>query len=262
MKTTENKEKPIIFVSHIAEEKEVAIAFKELLENSFLGMVEVFVSSDEKSIEMGQKWLERITEALKACAVKVIICSPKSVNKSWINFEAGAGWIRDISTIPLCHSGMEPSKLPIPLNMLQAGVATEASSLKLIFSVIAKVLGAKEPKVDFSEFISKIREFEKIYTYWDDINRVFEEIHRINPQIIEALKSRKNIQIQLTEPQINMFENIFRQLEEKNILRFRRIGGATITPIGMYINCVIEILPDFKKVVSDGHFIFCRDFKA
>ncbi|MDY6965500.1 MAG: toll/interleukin-1 receptor domain-containing protein [Halobacteriota archaeon] len=261
MKNIRNKGKPVIFISHIVEEKEVAIAFKELIENGFLRMVEVFVSSDEESIQMGQKWLDKITNALKTCTVKVIICSSKSVYKPWINFEAGAGWIKDIPIIPICHSGMEPSKLPVPINLLQAGVATEVSSLKLTFSVIAKVLGAEEPRVDFSEFINKIREFEKVYTFWDGVNKAFEEIRSINPQIIEALKSRKNTPIQLTEHQINMFENIFRRLEGKNILRFKKIGGVTITGTGMYINCIIEILLDFEKVVSDEHFIFYKDFK-
>ena len=260
MKTARSKRKPIIFISHIVEEKEVAIAFKELIENSFLGMVEVFVSSDEESIQMGQKWLERITKALKTCTIKVIICSPKSVNKPWINFEAGAGWIRDISIIPLCHSGMIPSKLPVPLNMLQAGVATEVSSLKLIFSVIANVLGAKEPKVDFSEFINKITEFESVYTFWDNLNRIFGEIHRISSQIINELKSKQEIVIFLTELQTVMLESIMQWLEGKDILRIRRTGKSQITGTGMYIECKVEALPEFEKVVSDERFIY-KDFK-
>ena len=96
-------DKRLVFISHIAEEKEVAIAVKELIESSFLGLIEVFVSSDQHSIGMGQKWLDQISAALKECVVEIVLCSPKSINRPWINFEAGAGWVRDISVIPLCH---------------------------------------------------------------------------------------------------------------------------------------------------------------
>ena len=49
-------EKPIVFISHITEEKEVALALKKLVESAFIGMMEVFVSSDPRSITLGQEW--------------------------------------------------------------------------------------------------------------------------------------------------------------------------------------------------------------
>jgi TIR domain len=79
--------KSIVFISHITEEKPIAIAFKDLIETSFLGMIDVFVSSDENSISTGQRWLDNITTALKECSIEIILCSPKSVSRPWINFE-------------------------------------------------------------------------------------------------------------------------------------------------------------------------------
>ena len=73
--------KPIVFISHITEEKELAIEFKRLIEESFLGMLEVFVSSDEDSIASGSRWLDNITEALKNCVIELILCSPESVKR-------------------------------------------------------------------------------------------------------------------------------------------------------------------------------------
>lgn len=161
-------EKPLLFISHITEEKDLAIEFKKLVEDSFLGMLEVFVSSDENSISMGQKWLENITFSLKNCAVEVILCSPQSVQRPWINFEAGAGWVRDIPVIPLCHSGMKPSDLPMPLNLLQGAIATDKDGLKRIFSVLTKSLGSKSPPIDFSCFIGQVETLEKIYVSRDE----------------------------------------------------------------------------------------------
>jgi len=99
--------KPLIFISHIKEEKDLAFALKELVTDKFLNMMEVFVATDPTSIEMGREWLQRIKAALKTCAVEIIFASPESVKRPWINFEAGAAWIRkNVPVIPLCHSGM------------------------------------------------------------------------------------------------------------------------------------------------------------
>lgn len=170
-------DKPVVFISHITEEKELAIELKHLIEESFLGMLEVFVSSDENSIGSGDRWLDNITEALKNCVIELILCSPESVKRPWINFEAGAGWIRGISVIPLCHSGMEMSRLPIPLNLLQAVKMSEISSLKLIFPVLATAIGATCPKIIFNDFVNRVKQLEEKYTYWNKINEGLQEFY-------------------------------------------------------------------------------------
>lgn len=154
-------QKPLVFISHITEEKEIAKALKCLVESTFLDMMDVFVSSDPTSIKLGHKWLDEITYALKACAVEIILSSPESVRQPWINFEGGSGWIRDIPVIPLCHSGMVPAKLPAPLSALQAATATEESGLKLIFPVLAEAIGCSLPDVNYTPFIETVQEFER-----------------------------------------------------------------------------------------------------
>jgi hypothetical protein len=154
-------QKSLVFISHITEEKEIALALKQLVETTFLGMIEVFVSSDPTSIKLGRKWLDEITHALKTCAVEIILASPESVKRPWINFEAGAGWIREIPVIPLCHSGMTPSNLPAPLGTLQAATATKENELKLVFPVLAEAIGCTLPQIDYSEFISVVNAFEE-----------------------------------------------------------------------------------------------------
>jgi hypothetical protein len=199
--------KPIVFISHISDEKEIAIAFKDLVEESFLELIDVFVSSDEYSISLGQKWLDNITTALKNCSVEIILCSPKSVGRPWINFEAGSAWIRDIPVIPLCHSGMKPSALPVPLNLLQAASASEISSLKLIFPVLARAIGSQVPKVDFSEFVEKVKEFENNYTFWNEVNKYFNDLNSWNSQVINYLKEHQVIPCQLKETEINLWNS-------------------------------------------------------
>lgn len=54
--------------------------------------------------------------ALNLASVHVILCSPESVARPWIQFEAGAAQIRGIPIIPICHSGLTPAQLPVPLS--------------------------------------------------------------------------------------------------------------------------------------------------
>jgi hypothetical protein len=246
--------KPLVFISHITEEKEIAIAFKELIESSFLEMLDVFVSSDEDSIFMGQKWLDRISNSLKTCAIEIVLCSPKSILRPWINFEAGAGWVRDIPVIPLCHSGIEPSKLPMPLNLLQAAKANEVSSLKLIFPVLAQAIGSKIPNIDFGDFVAKVTEFEARYTFWDACNSEFAKINNFNNSIVSALKEGRAIALDLTETEINSLLVPIQFLSKNNILVLQRSGGVTVSPRGMTHGCLLIPLAEFSRVVCDPHF--------
>ena len=248
--------KKIVFISHITEEKELALELKELIENSFLGLLDVFVSSDENSIQMGQKWLNNITDSLKNCAIEIIVCSPKSIQRPWINFEAGAGWIRDIPVIPICHSGIEPSKLPMPLNLLQAAKANEVSSLQLIFPVLANAIGAKCPKIDFSDFITKVKNFEEQYTFWDTCNHIFMQINQFNPKIIETLSRNQPVALDLTETNRNIFLRFIDFLSSQNILGFEQSGGTKITENGTFYGSKLVPLERLKEIFNNKKFKF------
>ncbi len=43
--------KSLVFISHIGDEAEIATEFKTLIEDHFLGLIDVFVSSDGTSIK-------------------------------------------------------------------------------------------------------------------------------------------------------------------------------------------------------------------
>lgn len=249
-------DKPIVFISHITEEKELALSFKSLVEQNFLGLLDVFVSSDENSISMGQKWLNNITDSLKNCAIEIVICSPRSIQRPWINFEAGAGWIRDIPVIPICHSGIEPSQLPMPLNLLQAAKANEISSLKLVFPVLADALGAKCPDIDFTEFVESVKEFEAKYTFWDACNHVFMQLNQLDPNIIKTLATGSEVALKLRETDINAMVQLVGFLANQNILRFEQTGGMSIGGAGAFYNCKLVPLPRLTEIFTDDHFKF------
>jgi hypothetical protein len=156
--------KPVVFISHITEESVLAGILKQHITRDFLNLLEVFVSSDEVSILAGSKWLERIDEALGIACIELVLCSRASVVRPWINFEAGAGWMRKIPVVPVCHSGLLSSDLAMPLSALQGIQANQERGLRRLYALVASNLGSAEPQVQFNEMINNIISFENAYS--------------------------------------------------------------------------------------------------
>ncbi|SFF23398.1 TIR domain-containing protein [Paenibacillus algorifonticola] len=172
----------LIFISHIHEEQELAILFKDALEEEFSGFVDIFVSSDGTSIPAGAHFLKKIEKNLIECSAALFLISPFSVNRNWINFELGSVWIRNqlnelnqgpaIPAVPICHSGMDFSKLPHPINSLNAIQANMPSQIEFAFrSIQAAVGGRGKLKTDFFDLASKISRFEGRYTKGEKIKK-------------------------------------------------------------------------------------------
>lgn len=140
------------FISHISEETEIAKYLKKSLTDDFLGMTEVFVSSDRETIAAGENWLKSIEQALRESSLMIVLCSPASISRPWINFEAGAAWMRDIPLIPICHLGLLPSDLPMPLSLRQGLRISDAEGLQSLYLRVAECLSLpRSPKCDFKK---------------------------------------------------------------------------------------------------------------
>lgn len=155
-----------IFLSHISEEKELAHAIKAYLVEDLALNVDIFVSSDMVSIQAGDKWLEKIDDALKRSDIFLILCSRESLGRPWIHFEAGAGWVKEIPVIPICHSGVGPSQLPVPLNMLQAiDLRTKSASSSLRKRILSSLsLGENTLQAEVIDADAKLLEIQNRYS--------------------------------------------------------------------------------------------------
>lgn len=174
-----------IFLSHSTQEQEIARAFKKIIEDNFLKMVSVFIASDHDSISSGSKWLDNITSSLKDCSIQIILCSPESITKPWVNFESGSGWVREIPVIPLCYAGLDKNNLKPPLSLLQSANAENEEDLGNIIKTIADTLGSTPPSIDFSHFIESINNFSQ-----EAPKR--EEASTEKPNITPAKQTKKN----------------------------------------------------------------------
>jgi TIR domain len=181
--------KPLVFLSHISEEAELAGLFKAEIERAFLGMIDVFVSSDTSSISVGKNWLDRITEGLRSAEAILILCSPVSIARPWINFEAGAGWARGIAVAPLCHSGLRPVQLPLPLNLLQGIEAHDEAKRGGLFAMLAGKLSSATPTIDAKAFAKRVLEFENGYSLEIRAAPHLKAIQSIWPELVPAIRN-------------------------------------------------------------------------
>ena len=160
-----------IFVSHVSEEAALAEALKDLLNGEFPDKLDIFVSSDRKSIRAGTEWLRELKAALSGAPIVIVMCSQESVGQPWVNFEAGGGWIRETPVVPVCHSGMSPSDLPVPLVMLNGIEANDLDGLQKLCDVIAEELGEESPESDRTGFVREFGKLEEEYLKSQDAAR-------------------------------------------------------------------------------------------
>ncbi|MBL0330580.1 MAG: toll/interleukin-1 receptor domain-containing protein [Bacteroidetes bacterium] len=226
----------LIFLSHIHEETVLAQTIQKAIEDEFSGFVEVFVSSDGKTIPAGANFLKRIEDGLTNCVGAIYLISPISVKRNWINFELGAVWIRnsvsvknggpEIPTIPVCHSGITPGTLPMPLINLSAIQADSSSQLELVLKSIQTAVGGKGAlKTDFDALAQNIIAFEKQYTLGDNLVKLFTSISVNNAQINQVIAQCKT-------------------MAKGTILKI---------PLGMRDNSLIRDLKSLEKTELNGH---------
>jgi hypothetical protein len=152
-----------IFLSHVTVESKLADILRVHLLRDFIGLVEIFESSDRLSIPAGSKWLTEVTSALKNADMHVILCSPESRLRPWIQFEAGAAHLRGIPIIPVCHSGLTSAQLPVPMSESEGLEASDPDGLRALYQAIASALGSDVPPINFDAFADEVETFEIEY---------------------------------------------------------------------------------------------------
>lgn len=148
-----------IFISHITEEKAIARRLKQLFLDSLSPQPPVFVSSDYKSIASGDAWYQKILNGLKSSQAIILILSPNSVDRRWINYEAGIGIGQESAVMPVVWLGLSKNDVGLPLNHFFIHDLTDEEGLKALVADVAgacKVGHTLEPIAKFLENISEI----------------------------------------------------------------------------------------------------------
>lgn len=131
-----------LFISHISEHESIAQKLKDFLTSVFGENIHVFVAGDPDSIPFSKKWYDEIKSGIENCDLMIILCTPDSVKRPWINFEAGAAEIKNKNIGPVCFGGLSPGSLPSPLNYIQGQAMNcgEATRFKVYFDNLQKTI--------------------------------------------------------------------------------------------------------------------------
>jgi hypothetical protein len=68
-----------------------------------------------------------------------------------------------IPIVPLCHSGLVPAQLPVPLSESEGGIITQADALQKLYARVAGLIGSSVPSVDFESYAAEFQTIEKHY---------------------------------------------------------------------------------------------------
>lgn len=123
-----------VVISHAHEEKVLALAWKNLIELTSQGAVEVWLSSDTTptgGIELGHEWKEKLYEKLTQAEFVVAILSPASFERPWILWECGvaSGVNKSRGIVPIYHK-MSLSEMTGPLCTYQAYSGDDPDQIK------------------------------------------------------------------------------------------------------------------------------------
>jgi hypothetical protein len=177
-----------IFISHVTEDVMVALRVKLRLTEDFLGQLTVFQSSDTESIAAGEEWLSSISRAIRGSSIFIVLCSPMAITRPWVNFEAGAAWMRDVPLIPMCFAGLRPQDLPMPLAARQGLALDDPQGLRRMYGRIAEDLGFRTPVRDYDALAADlVAATKQAQVHASPETRALETDKAIRSRIDEAL---------------------------------------------------------------------------
>ena len=152
------------FISHASGESELGNLIKTHIDAAFIGMIDVYVSSDGTSIAVGDNWMNSVVSHLQQADIFIVLCSQHSLDRPWINLELGAALTRGKTIIPLCHTDLVAAQLVRrPLSDFEALNASDPHGLKSLFTKLADALGSRVPAIDWARLVSEVRAFESRY---------------------------------------------------------------------------------------------------
>ena len=134
-----------IFISHITEERATALLLKDLLQRTLSRDLPIFVSSDYESIRGGDVWFTTIVKGIKGCVVIIVLLSPDSLSRPWINFEAGLGVGADVTVIPAVVHGLERGEVGHPLTSLHIRSLQTLSDVHAVMNDVGAKIGILHP---------------------------------------------------------------------------------------------------------------------
>jgi tetratricopeptide (TPR) repeat protein len=165
-----------LFLSHSHADRELADAFKALIETCFPGHIEVSASSSDPSrggISAGSEWLKWIHDQVSSSRFTAVLLTPNSVDKPWLMWEAGAvsgvslATKEESTVIPLVYR-LSMEQIPSPLRSRQAALGEDRNAMTSVLNSLNKTVSVRP--ATFSNLVDSF-----LPTYLERVQKVLAE---------------------------------------------------------------------------------------
>jgi len=228
--------KPTIFFSHSSLDKDVLFRLKNKFIEKTGSTIDVFLSSDGQSIPFGRNWVYRVQEALNRTSLMFVFITPNSLNSSWIYFEAGFVFSKDIKVVPVGFLGTNLSSVSPPISLLQGFNISSHDGLDNLLAITNKVYSYNHNST-FSEIEYKNIVLHNDTTVINPLGKYFQDIDQI--QISQNKQSNENIENNISSREV--FIKITEFLD-RNQIQYR-LKNKLIETFQMNINIISSQRP-------------------
>jgi TIR domain len=132
-----------VFISFSGDDVKIAEYLTNVLNHVFAGQARFFCSS--VGLESGALWLNTIRNEIQAADAILVLLSPRTFQRPWINIEAGAFWASGKSIHPLLHGGLSAGDLHRPLSDYQGVDINSVRGIQGLMAILAEHMNMSYP---------------------------------------------------------------------------------------------------------------------
>jgi hypothetical protein len=140
-----------LFLSHSAADIDLA-EYLDLSLRSAVPGIEVFRTTRPGKIPTGRDWFNVIAQHLRSADCFLVLLTEASMTRPWISFETGAAWFSERQLVPVLAPGLQASRVPEPLRLLQLASLDDPAAAAQLFAEIGGQLENPE------EFVARAKE--------------------------------------------------------------------------------------------------------
>lgn len=122
-----------IFISHATANARLARTLAEAFES--LGAT-TFLASRAGDIRADEDWLRGIERALQETDAYIVLLTPESTLRPWVNFEAGAAWFSGKQLLFLRVQDLAPGDIPLPVSSRQVYALDDVEQLGAVLDAL------------------------------------------------------------------------------------------------------------------------------
>jgi hypothetical protein len=130
--STSDAPRKVLYVIHAADDYALAGFLRHEIETR-IAHWRVFVASRPGQIPTGSDWLMEVHQNLADAASYLLLLTPRSIERHWVWYEAGAAWKSGKRRLPVVAAGLTREQVPFPLKIVQTLLLDKPDDAEQLF---------------------------------------------------------------------------------------------------------------------------------